>query len=386
MKVDILVRSPSIPTKDGFAVVLDAEQTVKELKQAIEREHPSSPRARNMRVIWRGRLLKDTMQLSSMRLEEDADGEQPEIIHSVVHFVTDVAANVQSMAGNGKSQGKRKEDAEVYAEAGGHAGGVNVGQCQAAPHSLPTPSVVPLGSMFQYVLIDGAPYVAERRALPSAYESTRPGLFQPGQQAGSTGLDMHEFNARMLAQYRAAQNQQNQHQRQWESRAGQIDQRNLGGDNPNNINAHHPLADVFRNLTFGNIWSVIWVLLRLLLFVVVFAHDASWERMFLLSMLVAGVLVLRSQWVQQRLAWLRQHDQRMRAAGRADGAPTGREQQGVNGDWPPEEFEQARRQQQQQQQPPREYSALEKARALVIALFTSLIPAEPFHVPAPAED
>ncbi|KAJ1643993.1 hypothetical protein LPJ64_004281 [Coemansia asiatica] len=393
MKVSLLVRSSSVPTEENFRVVLNGELTVRELKQMIEKEHPAAPRARGMRVIWRGRLLKDTEKLSSLYVEEEPDAEQPETIHSVVHFVVaDVVAKMASMASSSKSQGKKKENEGAHVELGRHAGGVGVGRSQEAPRLLPTPSVIPLGSMFQYVLIDGVPYVAERSAQ-SAY-----GLMRSGRQGASAGgLDMHEFNARMLAQRREAERQQQQQQQSGHVPAdGQMDQ---------NAQPLHPLADVFRNLTFGNIWSVIWVLLRLLLFVVVFAHDASWERMFLLSMLVAGFLILRSQWVQQQLALLRQYDRRMGAAGRnadananananadADaaggyGGPQMVDQQGVNGDWHPEREQQVwQEQDQDQEQQRREFSALEKARALVIALFTSLIPAEPFHVPAPADD
>ncbi|KAJ1859792.1 hypothetical protein LPJ57_006868 [Coemansia sp. RSA 486] len=381
MKVSLLVRSSSIPTDENFKVLLSAEQTVGDLKQVIEKEHPASPRARSMRVIWRGRLLKDTLQLSSLHAGEDPDAPRPEIIHSVVHFVADVTVKMQGVAGHSKSHGKKKEGGEAHVEQDRHAGSASIEHCQAAPHSLPTPSVIPLGSTFQYVLIDGAPYVVERRAH-AAHRPARSNLVYPEQQAASGGLDMQEFNARMLAQHRTTQ------------QTGHVPvndqgiQRDRAGDNLNNAQAHHPLADVFRNLTFGNIWSVIWVLLRLLLFVVVFAHDASWDRMFLLAMLIAGFVFLRSEWAQQRLAWLQQYERRMGAArpGADDRArdPPVADQMDANGDWHPDADQAQLHNQQQEQQ--REFSALEKARALVIALFTTLIPAEPFHVPAPAEE
>ncbi|KAJ1986338.1 hypothetical protein GGI04_006199, partial [Coemansia thaxteri] len=134
--------------------------------------------------------------------------------------------------------------------------------------------------------------------------------------------------------------------------------------NPNN---RAPLANVLRNLNFSAIWSVGWMLLRMLLLVVVFAHDASLDRMLALAIVVACIFALRTAWVQDHVQWLHQHNNYIDANVSDEGVS----------DSPASSP--ARRHHHQ-------FTAWEKARALVVALFTSLVPVEPFQAPAIEEE
>ncbi|KAJ1719936.1 hypothetical protein LPJ53_005379 [Coemansia erecta] len=295
-------------------------QTFKELKHTIEQEHPAAPRARDMRVIWKGRVLSDSGLVSSL-YTGDPELPAPSVVHSVVHFVVSVPASIP---------GATKDD---------------------------------------MVQKNGTPYLVERKAQIEQRIGSRLGPFGYGSQPASGSLDISEFNSRMINQHREAR-QQRQADPGQGINAGRDN--NNGNRNRNNWQQQHPLAHAFRNITFDGVWSVIWLLLRGLLFLVVFAHDASWERVLMLLALVYFFMLLRTDWVQRRLQLLRQYQRN--DIGNADNTNDGegRGRDGADIGLQPENG-----------QPQREFTALEKARALVIALFTSLIPAEPFQAPIP---
>ncbi|KAJ2359015.1 hypothetical protein H4S02_012276, partial [Coemansia sp. RSA 2611] len=79
--VKILVRSPSVSTPDNFSVHVGLEQSVEDIKRSIEASHKASPLARDMRIIWKGRVLEDADLVKSIYADEEAPEAQ------TVHFV-----------------------------------------------------------------------------------------------------------------------------------------------------------------------------------------------------------------------------------------------------------------------------------------------------------
>ncbi|KAJ2381633.1 hypothetical protein GGI23_007539, partial [Coemansia sp. RSA 2559] len=237
-------------------------------------------------------------------------------------------------------------------------------------------SVTPLGRPFQYVLVDGVPYLMEikepnadrssgaaedaaahgpGRILLKAYadlvtrqsaiESRLRRVLEPnGRTAEATGEegDNPGTNGRagIVREARARANQD----RQADHANGANNNENRGG----------PLPNVLRGFGMDAVWNVGWVLLRMLLLVVVLAHDASLERVLVLALLVAGIMAFRSAWMQQMVRQLNTFNNYTEE--RANEIAT-----------------EDRR---------RDYSTIEKARALIIALVTSLIPSEPLQAPA----
>ncbi|KAJ1899517.1 hypothetical protein LPJ66_002065 [Kickxella alabastrina] len=379
MKIHILLRSPSVPTAEDFAVHMQSEQSIWDLKQTIERQHPAEPRARDMRIVWRGRVLNDKDLVRCLCKEEsDAMPTLPlppsDVVQAVVHFVLSTpmpslppqkASNAHSSRGKSKADGNAAPVATNVTDSSSNL---------AIPTFQHPPSVIPLGNAFQYVLVDGTPYLVElKQQQQNASQSI-------GGSIGIPALQSNERQGDLMQQLEAMREQlhniahandvpnnrahnQNQ-QQQW-----QQDQQPRQQPQPQ----QQPLAQVLGNLDFHAIWNAAWILLRMLLFVAVMAHDASMGRMLLLLVIVAGFVVLRSNWAQQQLMRLRQYNRHI----------DGRRQnvnEGGNGG-----AQSGQQQHQQHQHRQREFSALEKAKALVIALFTSLIPSEPFYVPAMEE-
>ncbi|KAJ2374552.1 hypothetical protein GGI05_007271, partial [Coemansia sp. RSA 2603] len=169
MKFQILIRSPSVPTPEDFTVLLTDVQTFKDLKQTIEREHPAAPRARDMRLIWKGRVLTDEALVSTL-YTGDPELPAPLVVHSVVHFVVSVSTSLPQAPKDGMTHKSQKmtcsRDGEAVADASASSSTANnrvnsssssnVGQT-THPYLLPTPSVVPLGNSFQYIMMDGTP-------------------------------------------------------------------------------------------------------------------------------------------------------------------------------------------------------------------------------------
>ncbi|KAJ2316559.1 hypothetical protein GGI00_006979, partial [Coemansia sp. RSA 2681] len=151
--VQLLVRSPSVATADDFSVDIGVEQSISELKQKIEGSHQASPPAREMRIIWKGRELRDTDTVRSIYVDEEASEAQ------TVHFVLSSPA-LTGRPGRGEAKGSAKE--ESVAEDGAakeRAAEERAAKESVAEESVAGPSVVPLGNQFQYVLVDGTPYL-----------------------------------------------------------------------------------------------------------------------------------------------------------------------------------------------------------------------------------
>ncbi|KAJ2828318.1 hypothetical protein IWW50_001449 [Coemansia erecta] len=422
--IELLVRSPSVATPDDFKIRVLAEHTISQVKAAIEREHQAMPLARHMRIIWKGRILKDQDKVKSI-CESD---EQPAAVQTV-HFVMNVPVGIP-YAGKTQAHDLGAEGASTSAAAsqgqdvkgeGGVLGGRG-------------PAVVPLGNQFQYVLVAGVPYLKETRPQISSHSSYAAQQRLPAMPETQADRDAvaraRELQIRLIVQalrmrapddaytnalekydqlrspatpeaqavHDAVFREREQTMRQIgralrarapdaayvnaldhydqlqdaalterasmrnapranvrdEPRANVRDAPRAEADvrrrDANHENAAQ-LADMIRGFGFNTVWSFVWMLLRMLLLVVVLAHDASMGRMLLLVVAIASIVVLRSAWAQQQLQGLNF---------------------GFGGPHAPEP--EAER---------REYTVLEKARALVIALVTSLVPAEPFQIPAP---
>ncbi|KAJ1744195.1 hypothetical protein LPJ68_000255 [Coemansia sp. RSA 1086] len=155
------------------------------------------------------------------------------------------------------------------------------------------------------------------------------------------------------SQYRRLRNAMQQIQANNREATGEEQQQQQQQQQRQEPGAQLQLGEMIRGFGFGTVWGFFWTLMRMLLLIVVLAHDASMERILALVLVVVLVVVLRSPWAQQYLQQL-QH---------------------INVDRPQQQ--QQTEQQETGEGQPREYSALEKARALVIALFTSLVPSEP---------
>ncbi|KAJ2474645.1 hypothetical protein IWW56_005779 [Coemansia sp. RSA 2131] len=325
--IELLIRSPSVATPDDFKIRVHSEQTISDVKTAIEQEHQATPLARHMRIIWKGRILRDE---DSVKVIYESDERTARA--QTVHFVL----NAPDMA---RVITQKAESSSLSAQE--------------------QPVVVPLGNQFQYVLVDGVPYLRETRSL--AYAQSTFGA-QQRMPAVETQADRdavaraHALQMRLMGQARGldAVNAMTQYDQLREPA-----RLNVREARPNVQEAARPdvrreanenaaqLAEMIRGFGFNTVWSFVWMLLRMLLLVVVLAHDASMGRMLVLAMAVLAVVVVRSAWAQQQL-------QRLSFGEHAE-----------------EEAEQ------------REYTVVEKARALVVALVTSLVPSEPFQIPAP---
>ncbi|KAJ2721016.1 hypothetical protein GGI07_004255 [Coemansia sp. Benny D115] len=355
MQVKLLVRSSSVPTADTFTVTLNVDQTTRDVKQAIEREHPHTPRARDMRIIWKGRLLNDADVLQDLVSNEP----ETEVYHTVVHFVLSVPMGSRTLL-------KKKEPERKRVDKGKSA--ERKEQTGTPLASVPTPSVIPLGCPFQYILVDGTPYLVQLKShlqrpqqqQPLSYANfntsayTAPAVATPedGHNMYNGRLDQQQQQQQRVQRRQAGQNDRQRHQQLQGVQLDEVEQRRA------------------RYLDFNVIWNVGWLMLRVLLFVAVFAHDASFERLFLLVAVVSLFILFRSEWAQERLRLLRQPnngrngDQRRRR-----NVVDHRDVDDDESDMDEGDDE------------GREYTAMEKAKALFIALFATFIPSEPIHPP-----
>ncbi|KAJ1903616.1 hypothetical protein LPJ81_002961 [Coemansia sp. IMI 209127] len=391
--VQILIRSPSVSTPDDFTVDAEPEHTIAELKAAIEKTHDASPPARHMRVIWRGRILHDSSIVGDL-YEESDDPFDLQTVHFVLNApaaegATSRPQKTAPVIVKGKSRadisnpgtypGNGKMNASYDSGADSSSSSSHGSRTQSLSHNSKTASgasVTPLGSPFQYVLVDGVPYLMEikepnadrssgsaedaaargsGRILLKAYadlvtrQSALEGrlrrVLEPngrtaeatGEEGGNTGAN---GGAGAVREARARANQN----RQADNADRANDNENRGG----------PLPNVLRGFGMDAVWNVGWVLLRVLLLVVVLAHDASLERMAVLVLLVAGIMAFRSAWMQQIVRQLNTFNNYTEERANENAAEDRR----------------------------RDYSTIEKARALIIALVTSLIPSEPLQAPA----
>ncbi|KAI9502161.1 hypothetical protein BX070DRAFT_253493 [Coemansia spiralis] len=415
--IEVFVCSPSISTPSQFKVYVESGQTVLELKAAIEKEHHASPPARHMRLIWRGRILKDSSLVKELVANE---GGSSDIL--AVHFVLNMPMGLlDEEVSHSKSQnacsstmqprtnnndGLRQRAASSFISTsttdgveksaeqsqnpkeqpassslnGSHnsvADSSNSSHtqnaCSARQPPLAASAALPLGNPFQYVLVDGMPYLMEMKSSASSRSSEAADVASqgPGRILLKAYADLVTRQSTLEARLRRMAESGS---RVAGTEAGSGTERNNADTNgaAQDGNAHNaggnnvlengiPLPDALRGFGMDAMWNVMWFLLRMLLLVVVFAHDASLERMLLLVLLIGGVVLFRSPWVQQRLQQLNAGNNYIDERSTTQGA---RDADG--GD--------ARDRQ-------REYSTLEKAKALVVALVTSLIPSEPLQAP-----
>ncbi|KAJ2746058.1 hypothetical protein GGI20_001685 [Coemansia sp. BCRC 34301] len=366
--VQLLVRSPSVATPDDFSVDIGVEQSISELKHIIEDSHQASPLACDMRIIWKGRVLQDTDTVRGIYADEEASEAQ------TVHFVLSSPTSVAPAPIHNQQQQQQRqhlEDAMLTPSSGGHGQleYTDSGGAKGSTEDRTTrPSVVPLSNQFQYVLVDGVPYLMVLKPVGLARPEACSQQQQQQQQQLSAALvgsgsgetqTLGRLNAHLEMRNRMLQELEETSERLERlmalnrtrdrgQRGGRVRARRAADNAAEN---GHPLADALRNFNFGAVWGVGWMLLRMLLLVVVFAHDASLDRILVLTVVVGCFFALRTPLVQQHLAWLNQRNANNHAAD-------------------------ARRQQ---------FSVWEKTKALVVALLTSLVPSEPFQAPVAEE-
>ncbi|PIA15126.1 hypothetical protein COEREDRAFT_82322 [Coemansia reversa NRRL 1564] len=389
LRAELLIRSPSVDTPANFSIHASMEQTISEVKAAIEREHSLSPSSRDMRIIWKGRILQDTICVRGI-CEDESTGER--CLQQTLHFVLGIPMSPRSPI----QQQQQKRTTPLPAtqsalETATSSAASTEGTHMRRGATAALPTVVPLGNQFQYVLVDGVPHLMELRSrVPTRGGDLRHLAPAPSVNHYGTATTTHEMRAtspghppgsagarafsqlydRAMARAREAglhsgglrPGAEVQDARATETAGGAA--AGIGAAaapapadaaevrRREGVNAV-PLADLLRGFGFSTVWSFFLMVLRVLLLVVVLAHDASMDRLFALVCVIAIVAALRSPWMHRHMQWLNDFN-------RDAAQPTA----------------------EQQHEPPREYSALEKARALFIALFTSLVPSEPFQIPA----
>ncbi|KAJ2760012.1 hypothetical protein H4S06_001944 [Coemansia sp. BCRC 34490] len=430
--IQILVRSPSVATADDFTVSMELEHTISELKAAIEKAHEASPPARHMRIICRGRILKDSSTVGEFYDNNNIDHTGLQTIHFVLNaYIAEglesrtrktgsnrntafcVAGSSRAGLDVGRSRLACVEESTINAEtldkgkaAASHASSV-AGTSKSHMQSMArqtretasrSPCITPLGNPFQYVLVDGVPYLREVREpdVGRASGSTENIVANgSGRILLKAYSDLIERQSVIERKLRRVLETRGRASRPREDGGGGTDGRSEGtraengqtapregqADNADeNNNAENaraedaPLPQVLRGFGIDAVWNIGWVLLRLLLLVVVLAHDASMERVLALVVIVAGVMALRSTWMQQVVRQINAYNNYINN-GRRRGPEPDTEADG-DGDGDGSGSGEGRPQHH------REYSTVEKARALLIALVTSLIPSEPFHAPA----
>ncbi|KAJ2806976.1 hypothetical protein H4S07_003684, partial [Coemansia furcata] len=317
----------------NFSVHVGLDQSIEDLKQSIESSHQATPQARGMRIIWKGRVLEDTDVVRSIYTDSEASEAQ------TVHFVLNSPASMPSVP--------------------------------KKPFAWPI--VVPLGKQFQYVLVDGVPYLMVLPPVGTAQSDTYSFQEQQQQQLSAALVGENSGEMQTLERLNAHLEMRNRMLQELEETSARLERLmalNRGRERGrrggverghraanNEADNGHPLADVLRNFNFRAIWSTGWMLLRMLLLVVVLAHDASLDRILVLAVVVCSVFALRSPWIQQRLMWVNQQNNYIDAQTQGDDADDRRQ-----------------------------FTAWEKCKALLVALFTSLVPSEPFQPPVVAEE
>ncbi|KAJ2161702.1 hypothetical protein GGF46_001295 [Coemansia sp. RSA 552] len=365
--VELRVRSPSVDTPDDFRIRVPAEHSISQVKAAIEQAHQAAPLAREMRVIWKGRILSDSDAVQGLcGGDEDTAGVQ------TLHFVLNTpmrklaqkpavpqtrsdssssGAPPQANSSSSSSSSAAQVDSRPGLQECSGPDPLVGGSAALAEEGTREPRVVPLGNQFQYVLVDGMPYLmvqdAAARQKERADDRLRRRLNRRVRSLEDIYAQLERVRGRLQGLGRDAEAQRASAQAVAAAAAPAAPAREGA------LNNRAALAGAIRGLGPGSAWSFVWMLLRMLLLVVVLAHDASLERVLVLVALIGGFALIRSSWAQR--GWT----QLARQLGLRLGPGIARE--------PPE---------------PREYSVLEKARALVVALFTSLVPSEPFQIPA----
>ncbi|KAJ1932320.1 hypothetical protein FBU59_006411, partial [Linderina macrospora] len=293
----LLVRSPSVNTPDNFKISIGTDMHIGEVKQEIERQHPSSPRAHDMRVIWKGRILNDdypVMKIYEHGNEQVEEAPEPQTVHFVLN--TPISVPKQPTVSAAKQAETQRKAAPLAADSGKE--GVSAGNT----------AIVPLGNQFQYVLVNGVPYLMELSPLGHTMPTMSPeALDSEDDEDDDTPIgDILARSTTMLSQYQRMQRLLTETHELMD----RMDARQNGGGNNQGARVadqHHqhgvPL-DMFRSINFSAIWNAAWLLLRMALLVAVFAHDASWERLILLGAMVLGFVILQSRGVREGFARL----------------------------------------------------------------------------------
>lgn len=339
--VKFYIQSPSVSIPPGFNVNIDAGHTVLELKQTIEREHFASPPANDMRIIWRGRILEDAEVIESLQGNSDTENLRYHQVvgantleETVVHFVLSTPMNItQSPICN-----KQNNSSSIIAKGKSSAvsyEATNAGNTERrkglAKATLP---VVPLGNRFQYVLMNGQPYLMELDPNNNGLDWSKEAKESTATAAGTDG---------------PAQQQQNQHRN---------DRANDPGRAGGNAQIPPMIQQMWQNLRRQSMTRILWMVLRLLLVLFVLGHDASMKRVMVLAGIAGVYVAMRTAWLQQQLQRLNNWQQQTRQNGNED--------------------------EDEQQEEMREFTAWEKAKALIVALFATLVPEEPLNGAAAA--
>ncbi|KAJ2026678.1 hypothetical protein H4218_003582 [Coemansia sp. IMI 209128] len=364
--VKILVRSPSVSTPDNFSVHVGLEQSVEDIKRSIEASHKASPLARDMRIIWKGRVLEDADLVKSIYADEEAP--EAQTVHFVLNSPVSVASASKRLASRSHTESPLAAPSAKPRERSAHA---DSGAGCPKEQSAPRPNVVPLGSQFQYVLVDGVPYLRVLQPVGStqagAYGVQHLSAALTGDNSGEMQtlerLNGHlEMRNRMLQELeetsvRLERLMALNRTRDRGQREG-VRARQEGNNGFEIVVNWDTLAGHVRNFDLGAFCSGLWMRFRLLLLAVIVFHNASFGRMLALAVAVCCFFAFRSPWAQQQLEWLNQHNNYIDLQAQGDAAD-GRGR--------------------------RQFTAWETSKALAIALFTSLIPSEPFQPPVAEE-
>ncbi|KAJ2711926.1 hypothetical protein H4R19_003016 [Coemansia spiralis] len=343
----LVVRSPSVATRDDFGVWVPLGGRISDVKAAIERGHEASPPAHGMRLIWKGRILEDEDPVARMYESGLAADTQ------TVHFVLSTPATYTVPAAGAS---RRPASSSSSSSSCGHDDSANQGGLPVAAGR--GAEMVPLSSQFQYVLVDGVPYLW---ALPAGAgagtdgHSTRPAAAVEQQEDDSDRVRRQMIDDALESDRASRQMVDDARERVREIQ--QIQERLLGGRQGNRGVAMGengvPFMDMLRGAGLGQVWSFVWLLLRMLLVVLLFAHDTPLPRLLMFAFIItAATLIIQVVWEFRRIDQIEQDLANYRAQYVQQPPPDG----------PPAE---------------RQYSALQKAWALLAALVTSLVPAEP---------
>ncbi|KAJ2814346.1 hypothetical protein FBU31_007324, partial [Coemansia sp. 'formosensis'] len=285
--VEILVRSPSVATPDNFSVHVGLDQSIEDLKQSIESSHQATPQARGMRIIWKGRVLEDTDVVRS--IYTDSEASEAQTVHFVLNSPASMASVPKKPFGGSDMASPLQRHAPEYR---GNWGRTEGGAESSTKQSVAWPNVVPLGKQFQYVLVDGVPYLMVLPPVGTVQSDTYSFQEQQQQQKLSAALvgensgemqTLERLNAHLEVRNRMLQELEETSARlerlmalnrgRERGRRGGVERAHRAANNE--ADNGHPLADVLRNFNFRAIWSTGWMLLRMLLLLVVLAHDAS---------------------------------------------------------------------------------------------------------------
>ncbi|KAJ1922231.1 hypothetical protein H4219_000093 [Mycoemilia scoparia] len=420
---------------DYITVHVDRSASVRQLKQLIQQSHPEHPPQGQMRLFYRGREFVDEEHLGTIE-HENTNGISPSIptMHMFVSFwvseskhlepttTTDnrncqgnnpassdsgsvqVAHNT-GIAENNSTQ-KASASSSTNKDCNGNTPGNNTREGvifarPKGPGSIPhedkdtgtscydfasgQQALTQLGPAFQYVLINNQPYLME---IPQNYYQRIPAQSNPLHPHDTSSLSISHSNLQhiinTLTMLSSRNTEAHDHPRSTQESAQSQDNANNAGqdaeneqpndpDNAQNGNRRLVARVQFRvNINFSTLWNVLWLLLRIAFFVAMIAHDVNWERLALLAALAIGVFL----WGGRRIP---EPDQRIDPNRNQE---QNEDREVVQGDHAANQglrHDSDNVQEETDQQPLTLWS---KARALLTAFVSSIIPNEPLRAPA----